>query len=206
MGKNLNTVFWGFLVLVFTINIGPISVLPAFVGYFIIYTGLKKLSYEGELDNGAICLKSREAFKIGVLPAKVMIGVTFCFFVISPFVPGFSAVATGLYRIIVLSLAIGEILVVYSILKGIYDEYRYRNIKTDNIFFLWYVYLASRISVVLLGYYTLNFYYKSDGLTFLSFLIMGIGLIVNICILVTIRKAVKLDEIKESVGTGESGI
>ncbi|MEG0181771.1 MAG: hypothetical protein RR657_07755 [Peptostreptococcaceae bacterium] len=210
MGKNLNTVFWGFLTLVVTINIGQVSVLPGFIGYFIIFTGLKKLSCEGEHDNGVICSKSSKGFKIGVLPAKVMVFVTFCFFVISPFQQNLPAVVTGFIKIIVLASAIGEILVVYSILKGIYEECSYRNIKIkgDNIFLLWYVYLFSRISVVLLGYYTLNFYSPSDGFTGISLLIMITSLIINICIIVTIKSSVKLDNpiIVEGSLTGEGGI
>lgn len=40
MKKSFNKVFWGFIIVVFNINIGPVNLMPDFLGYFIMSSGL----------------------------------------------------------------------------------------------------------------------------------------------------------------------
>lgn len=44
-----NRIFWGMIVLIFHINLGPIKILPSFVGYLLIYSGLNILSSQQEI-------------------------------------------------------------------------------------------------------------------------------------------------------------
>lgn len=44
MEHSFKKIFWGFLITIFNINIGPINLLPDFLGYLIISSGLKELS------------------------------------------------------------------------------------------------------------------------------------------------------------------
>lgn len=46
-----NRLFWGMIFIIFNINIGFINILPNFVGYLLIYSGLKILSTQHEIFN-----------------------------------------------------------------------------------------------------------------------------------------------------------
>ena len=53
--KGYNRLFWGILITIFHINIGYISIIPDFVGYMLIYSGLNVLSTQHEIyKNGKI--------------------------------------------------------------------------------------------------------------------------------------------------------
>ncbi|MEG0181770.1 MAG: hypothetical protein RR657_07750, partial [Peptostreptococcaceae bacterium] len=85
MVRSLNKVFLGMLIIFLDINSAPINVLPNFVGYLIILSALKELTigYRNDSVEGIYpCDKVKEAFKFGILPAKIMAGITFIMFVI----------------------------------------------------------------------------------------------------------------------------
>lgn len=42
--EGYNKLFWGMILIVFNFNLGPIDILPNFVGYMLIYSGLNQLS------------------------------------------------------------------------------------------------------------------------------------------------------------------
>lgn len=44
-------IFWGFLITLFDFNLGPVNILPDFIGYFIIGSGIYKLYEEFESKN-----------------------------------------------------------------------------------------------------------------------------------------------------------
>ena len=46
MERGYEKIFWGILISLFDINLGPVNILPDFIGYFIIGSGIYKL-YEG---------------------------------------------------------------------------------------------------------------------------------------------------------------
>ncbi|MHC1683938.1 MAG: hypothetical protein AB6733_13440 [Clostridiaceae bacterium] len=56
-----NRIFWGMVIFFFHINIGNIPLLPGFVGYMFIYSGLNILSSQHEI------------YKKGKLPAAILI-------------------------------------------------------------------------------------------------------------------------------------
>lgn len=42
----MNKIFWGLLFLMFDINIGSVSIIPDFIGYILIYLGMKEMGAE----------------------------------------------------------------------------------------------------------------------------------------------------------------
>lgn len=51
MKGGFKNIFWGILITVFDINLGPINILPNFLGYFIIGSGINKILDEFENKN-----------------------------------------------------------------------------------------------------------------------------------------------------------
>lgn len=51
MYKGYNKVFWGIFFLTFHINLGPIRILPTFVAYLIVLSGIKILYQETQIDS-----------------------------------------------------------------------------------------------------------------------------------------------------------
>lgn len=51
MEKGYKKIFWGFLITIFNINIGPVNLLPNFIGYYFIGSGLNLIYEEFENDN-----------------------------------------------------------------------------------------------------------------------------------------------------------
>ncbi len=51
MEQAYRKIFWGFLIVLFNINIGPLNILPDFLGYFIIGSGLTIIVNEFENKN-----------------------------------------------------------------------------------------------------------------------------------------------------------
>ncbi|NYB72987.1 hypothetical protein HZF24_02395 [Sedimentibacter hydroxybenzoicus DSM 7310] len=49
--KGYNKVFWGLIFVVFNINLGPVNILPDFLGYFLISIGLSAIQNEYEHDS-----------------------------------------------------------------------------------------------------------------------------------------------------------
>ncbi|MBP1927208.1 hypothetical protein J2Z76_003105 [Sedimentibacter acidaminivorans] len=58
MEQGYRKVFWGFLIVLFNINIGPINILPDFLGYFIIGSGLVAIVNEFETKSFRIAHKT----------------------------------------------------------------------------------------------------------------------------------------------------
>ena len=52
MKQGYKKIFWGFLIVLFNINIGPVNILPDFLGYFIIGSGLSVI--QGEFENKSL--------------------------------------------------------------------------------------------------------------------------------------------------------
>ena len=51
MTTGYNKIFWGFIFLIFHINLGSIKLLPDFISYIIIYFGIKELLEEYKLGH-----------------------------------------------------------------------------------------------------------------------------------------------------------
>ena len=66
-----NKLFWGFILVVFNINLGPIDILPNFIGYFLICSGVCTLASQNKAFNKATIpsaimgiLSFKDAYKI----------------------------------------------------------------------------------------------------------------------------------------------
>ncbi|MEG2338156.1 MAG: hypothetical protein RSB66_03655 [Clostridium sp.] len=188
MGRSLNKVFLGMLIIFLDINLVPINVLPNFLGYLIILSALKELTvgYRNDIVEGIYpCAKVKEAFKFGILPAKIMVGITFIMFVISPFKAEFSGNVVFLATMVKSLSLLGEICVIYSILRGIHLEATLRGWKdkADMAFNRWHVYLVTTVIVMIYSAYFINFYYDSDFNDVLTFSVYGISVLVKIFLL-----------------------
>jgi len=59
-----NKLFWGMIFVAFDINLGPLSVLPNFIGYMFIYSGLNTLAFQ------------QREYEKGKIPAIILILLT----------------------------------------------------------------------------------------------------------------------------------
>lgn len=60
--KGYNKIFWGLIFVVFNINLGPINILPDFLGYFLISIGLSAIQNEYDHDS----------FKLAAIIANIL--------------------------------------------------------------------------------------------------------------------------------------
>ncbi|MEF9951158.1 MAG: hypothetical protein RR840_04105 [Clostridium sp.] len=192
MGRNLNKVFWGMLIVFIDINLGVMNILPNFIGYLIIVSGLKDLSREEfKCADGSMhpCSEAQEAFKIGILPGQIMAGVTFVLFILAPYSSGLTATPIFLIEMATSVSVIGEIVVIYSILKGINKDCLSRNWseKANSAYNRWHVYLVVTIAAIVYSAYNINFYYNSDFNKVLLFSIYGINFLVRIYLLTLVK-------------------
>ena len=51
MNSGYNKIFWGFIFLIFHINLGSIKLLPDFISYMVIYFGIKELLDQYKLES-----------------------------------------------------------------------------------------------------------------------------------------------------------
>ncbi|MEG0005466.1 hypothetical protein, partial [Clostridium sp.] len=121
----------------------------------------------------------------GILPAKIMAGITFIMFVISPFKAEFSGNVVFFATMIKSLSLLGEICVIYSILRGIHLEATSRGWKdkADMALNRWHVYLVTTVIVIIYSAYFINFYYDSDFNDVLTFSVYGISILVKIFLL-----------------------
>ena len=170
-------IFWGMIFIIFDINLGYINILPNFIGYGLIYSGLN------------ILLVQHEVFKKGKMPATILILLTLKDIFHNPnntsLLEGinlqyFSSLMGSLVSIINLYL-------IYIISKGIYELCEKRELKDlrDNIKSCWKFYFV--ISVISLFYMP---FIINIPVNFREPIIIvgGIQLVASICITVILRK------------------
>ena len=78
MNSGYNKIFWGFIFLIFHINLGSIKLLPDFISYMVIYFGIKELIDQYKL----------ESLKQSANCASILIFIAFIIGVILVFVSG----------------------------------------------------------------------------------------------------------------------
>jgi hypothetical protein len=108
---NYTRVFWGIILVYFNINLGPVDILPNFIGYYLIASGLAALSEENP------------SYNIGKIPAACMIFISFaCIFIPSniyskSLIPpnAWSLGIPGIFAVI-------NLVILFSICKGVYNE------------------------------------------------------------------------------------
>ena len=129
----MNKIFWGLLFLFFDININQISILPAFVGYLLIYFGMK----EYNVRYGAV-----EAYT-KARPWVIAATVWAALFWLPLLNPGYlSVIGTAL-----------QLVVTYFIMQGVEQMERVweRDLNSSRLRTAWYITLVCLIVTYLAG-------------------------------------------------------
>ena len=129
MEKGCKKVFWGFLITIFDINLGSINILPDFIGYFIMGSGIYTLYSEFKNDN----------FKIANTLANFLMGYSlimgFAEYAISTNVIGVGLYEHPAYIIIqfALSIVISAVVLImaFKIISGFIDLYFHREMEDE---------------------------------------------------------------------------
>ena len=107
MDKGYHKIFWGLIILSFYINLGPIKILPAFVGWLTILGGINILVQEYH----------SESFEISAKYSKVLVGLSIIGGLISLFAASYlnNSIVFSYFPIVIVIL---ELLMVNKILEG----------------------------------------------------------------------------------------
>ena len=129
MEKGYKKVFWGFLITIFDINIGSINILPDFIGYFIMGSGIYTLYSEFKNDN----------FKIANTLANFLMGYSLIMGIVE-YAISTNIIGSGLYEhpvyIIIgfiLSIVISAVILImaFKIISGFIDLYFHREMEDE---------------------------------------------------------------------------
>ena len=129
MEKGYKKVFWGFLITIFDINIGSINILPDFIGYFIMGSGIYTLYSEFKNDN----------FKIANTLANFLMGYSLIMGIVDYAILT-NNIGSGLYEhpvyIIIgfiLSIVISSVILImaFKIISGFVDLYLHREMEDE---------------------------------------------------------------------------
>ena len=156
MSSGYNKIFWGFIFLIFHINLGSIKLLPDFISYMVIYFGIKELLDEYKL----------ESLKQSANCASILIFMAFIRLVIN-FSIGSEMINNIYFNIIWMNVFnIVEIIMIYKLLVSNNEILK---IKNDNLYenynnkISMYIIIASIITVV----NTINMIFKNKKISYL---------------------------------------
>lgn len=139
MSTGYNKIFWGFIFITFHINLGSIQILPNFIGYMIIYYGIKKLSEDYKVKS---LEESSKYCSILIMMAFITLVISFA---ISP--EGINNIYFDIIWMNVFNIV--EIMMIYKLLDGssevlrVKDNTLYDNYNKISI----YIALASIVTV-----------------------------------------------------------
>ena len=129
MERGCKKIFWGFLITVFDINLGHINILPDFIGYFIMGSGIYTLYSEFKNDN----------FKIANTLANFLMGYSLIMGIVE-YAISTNIIGSGLYEhpvyIIIgfiLSIVISAVILImaFKIISGFIDLYFHREMEDE---------------------------------------------------------------------------
>lgn len=113
MDKGYHKIFWGLILLSFHINLGPVRIVPGFVAWIIIITGVEVLQQ---------CFES-QSFNDGSKYAKIILGISIIGGLISLFY-GQNIINSVLYSYVPIITVILELLFANKILEGSIESLR----------------------------------------------------------------------------------
>ncbi|WP_353093972.1 hypothetical protein [Tissierella praeacuta] len=178
MFKGYKQIFWGIFIATFNIKLGPIKILPAFVGLLLISIGLRKLYEETKVES------FHKTQVIGVLAASIsFIAGLLNYFSDKPInysIP--ILVFMAVYNII-------ELILFFKILESsieYLDSNNYTDIANENIAKLKGYTIISVINIVLMNFALLF------NINKLIFFVSLIGVILRIFIMVLVNRLKKL--------------
>lgn len=108
MGNGYNKIFWGFIFVTCHINLGSIQILPDFIGYLIIYAGMKSLAEEHKVKS---LEQSTKYCSILAFMSFLILAITFA---------GSESIINNMFFNIIWMNVFGvvEIIMIYKLLEG----------------------------------------------------------------------------------------
>lgn len=136
MEKGYKRIFWGVFIATFNIKLGAITILPAFVGWVVIYNGINMLMEEFKT----------KSFEKAIKYSKYLIGVSIIGELISIFA-GTSINSFIIFNYYPILMSILELLIIFHIIDGSMEYLNEKeidtypsdyevNLKTYTIFFV----------------------------------------------------------------------
>ncbi|AGK95546.1 hypothetical protein [Clostridium pasteurianum] len=176
--SSYNRLFWGMIVLIFHINLGPINVLPNFAGYMLIYSGLNILSSQHKI------------YEKGKLPAIILVILTLkdvwhnkdnSIMIGSSYNLGLVTMLIGAVTAVV------DLYLIYIICKGICELCRERELDSlmTNTADAWKFYFVISLIFLFSIPFSINLPVGYNIFLFIVGMIKGIAII---CIMVMFRK------------------
>lgn len=180
-------IFWGIYIATFSINIGIIKILPAFIGFMMISSGISSLYTESKI----------ESFNKAKIFANIMVTMSF----IGQFIERLLANALILNGIWVVLFGVIEIIMIYNYLDGVthyfntnnHEELANKNIE-DARFYL----IGSITNIVALN---LALIFNIYALQFISALIL---IMIRIYLMSLTNRFKKLNCFAEGSGNNEA--
>lgn len=129
MERGCKKIFWGFLITIFDINLGHINILPDFIGYYIMGSGIYILYSEFQNDN----------FKTANILANVLMSYSLIMGIVE-YATSTNVIGSGLYEhpvyIIIgfiLSIVISSVILImaFKIISGFIDLYSHREMEDE---------------------------------------------------------------------------
>ncbi|MDF2505332.1 hypothetical protein [Clostridium sp.] len=173
-----NRLFWGMVVIIFHINLGPISVLPSFVGYMLIYSGLNILSAQHKI------------YEKGRLPAIILVILTLkdvwhnqdnSIMIGNSYNLGLATMIIGAVTAVV------DLYLIYIICKGICELCKERELDSimTNTTDAWKLYFVISLIFLICVPFSINLPVNYNMAMIIIGIIKGIA---TICIMVMVRK------------------
>ena len=131
MEAGYKKIFWGFLITIFNINLGPINILPDFIGYYIMGFGISKIYEEYQDQN----LKSANTLANILMSYSLIIGIVE-YSIINNIIGGglYEHPAYIIINFILTTLVNAVILVmIFKIISGTIDLYLNREMNDEVV-------------------------------------------------------------------------
>ena len=122
MNSGYNKIFWGFIFLIFHINLGSIKLLPDFISYMVIYFGIKELIDQYKLES---LKQSANCASILIFIAFIKLLITFS--ISSEMINNiyFNIIWMNVFNIV-------EIIMIYKLLVGSSEILKIKNKYLSN--------------------------------------------------------------------------
>lgn len=165
-----NKLFWGMIFIIFNINLGAINILPNFIGYILIYSGLDVLQEQHEI------------YKRGKIPAIILVALTFKDVVHTDKT---DLLSSGFQGLNISTMLIGSIVtiiniyLIYIICKGIYyiSENRGLDVFKKRAETAWKNYFVAAVLMIFYTPFSLNISYDFNIIMVILSIIQVVAMI-----------------------------
>lgn len=179
MYKSYNQIFIGFLLTIFHINIGPLQILPPFVGLLIMFFAIYRLYNISQIKDFRISYK---LIAVAILLSLIYTIITFSYNILGNFYYYMASILPSIvYLLFIFYLINGSI--------KLFDNCWERNILLLRVFTVFHL-LTLAISVVLISKFAFNILTLTSLLILINYLIVAY-------LLYFYRKIAKMDMLSE---------